>query len=174
MPDNLMKIWFAALLTIGSLSAAAAEMPASGTKNFIPGGEAPSYFSNESGAVSTAAIEESAADDGIDQISHSLRSDTSLRRSVDMSSRRRTKFSAYHPERRRIAANPRGHTRSAHLAGGGRTKTASVGKPARPIRTASRTEGPRETKAAKTGTAKATRASTSTRHAAAKSISKRG
>ena len=175
MPNNLIKIWCAALLTFGGLSAAAAEMPASGTKNFIPGGKAPSYFSNESGGVSTAASEESAADDGVDQISRSSHSDTGPRQVVaDTSSQRHNKLSAYHAARSQMVANLRGLTRSAHGANGSRVRTVSVSKPGRQIRTASWTAGPRAPKTAKTGTAREIRTSTNNRHAAAKSTSKRG
>ena len=175
MPNDLIKIWCAALLTFGGLSAAAAEMPASGTKNFIPGGKAPSYFSNESGGVSTAASEESAADDGVDQISRSSHSDTGPRQVVaDTSSQRHNKLSAYHAARRQMVANLRGPIRSAHDASRSRVRTVSVSKPGRQIRTASRTAGPRAPETAKTGTAREIRTSTNNRHAAAKSTSKRG
>ena len=68
MPVKLTKIWFAAMVALASLPALAADMPGSGTKNFIPGGDAPSYFTNENGAVSgVAAVDETPSDDGVDQ-----------------------------------------------------------------------------------------------------------
>jgi hypothetical protein len=170
MPGNLIELCFAALLAFGGLSPAAAEMPASGTKNFIPGGEAPSYFSNESGMVSTAATDMSAADDGADRISGSPRFPTGLRQSAHTSSRRHSKLSASYTARRYTAADPRGRTRPTHVAGASKIKTASVSEPARPIRNV----GSRETKTAKTAMVRPARASNSTRHAAAKSASRRG
>jgi hypothetical protein len=147
-------------------------MPASGTKNFVPGGEAPSYFTNEAGGVSTVATDEIAADDGVDQISRPRYFDTGLRPSADKIEGRRGKLAVSHSERRRMAANSRARTSSTLVVTRSRAKTAFIGGPSRPIRTASRTAESRETRAAKAGAGKS--AGASVRHAMAKSTLRRG
>lgn len=58
MPGKLSQIWFAAVLACAGLPALGAGMPDSGTKNFVPGGDAPSFFTNENGAVAAATADE--------------------------------------------------------------------------------------------------------------------
>lgn len=172
MPGNQAKIWLAALLVCGGLSTAAAEMPASGTKNFVPGGEAPSYFTNEAGAVAVAATDQPAADDGVDQISRSRYFDTGLRRSANKIEERRGKLAAAHSAKRHTAANSRAQASSKLAVRRSNARAAFVGGPSKPIRSASRTAESRETRTAKAGAGKSAR--TSVRHAMAKSASKRG
>src|SRR5271169_2769424 len=117
LPAKLRKICFAALLACTGLSAAAAEIPASGTKNFVPGGEAPAYFTNENGAVSAATAEDSAADDGVDQVSHSPRSDVGIARSTTTMPRRHGKLAASQRSGKHMAANPRTGSRSTYIVG---------------------------------------------------------
>ena len=173
MPDKLTKIWLAALLVCGGLSTAAAEMPASGTKNFVPGGEAPSYFTNEAGAVSTVATDEPAADDGVDQISRSRHFETGLRPSTDKIHGKRGTLAASHSAKRHMAAaNSRARESSTFAVRVSNGKAASIGRPSRPTRSAGRTAESRESKAAKAGAGKSGREIV--RHVAEKSTSKRG
>lgn len=173
MPGKLTKIWLAALLVCGGLSTAAAEMPASGTKNFVPGGEAPSYFTNEPGAVSSVAADETAADDGVDQISRSRHFETGLRPSADKIHGMRGKFAASHSAIRHMAAaNSRARESSTRAVRLSNSKAASIDRPSRPTRSAGRTAESRDPKTAKAGAGKSGRESV--RHVAAKSTSKRG
>ena len=64
MPDMLIRLALAAAIVGTTIPAWGAGMPDLGTKNFSPGGDAPSYFSNENGVMGTAAGE--AWDDGED------------------------------------------------------------------------------------------------------------
>ena len=166
LPATLRKICFAALLTCTGLSAAAAEMPVSGTKNFVPGGEAPAYFTNENGAVSAATAEDSPADDGVDQVSRSSPPELGMGRSANTMSRRHGKLAASRRFGKHIAGNPRIGKRSTHIGGGKTTKTAAAGAPSRPIRTA----GPPRTKTA----SPAKPSKTNIRHASVKSSARRG
>jgi hypothetical protein len=169
MPGELTKIWFAAVVAVASLPALAAEMPDSGTKNFIPAGDAPSYFTNESGGISsTAAADQTASDDGVDQTLGSPRSETGSMRSAKTTTRRHGRLVASREGERRSAASVTAGGRSAHFAGARRTKTASVGTAARPIRSAN----PSKTNSVRAGVARP--AKSSARHAAAKSATRRG
>ncbi len=47
MPSKLTRICFAAMLACAGSPAYAAGMPDTGTKNFVPGGDAPAYLVNE-------------------------------------------------------------------------------------------------------------------------------
>ncbi len=63
MAGRLTKIWFAAALAVAVSPAVAGEMPVLGTKNFVPGGDAPAFFTHGSGAGEDPA----ASDDGLDK-----------------------------------------------------------------------------------------------------------
>jgi hypothetical protein len=171
MPGKLTKIWFAAVLACTGWPALGAGMPDSGTKNFVPGGDAPSYFTNERGAVS-AAEDEATADDGADQSLGSPNPATEPIHPAAASRRLHGKVAALHPRERRVAANSRDRGRAVQVAGGKAVRTASAGKPARSIRTASRAAVPPRAMAAKSGGAN--QAKRNARHAAAKSAARRG
>jgi hypothetical protein len=64
MPGLLIRVAFTAAVAGAAIPAWSAGMPEFGTKNFSPGGDAPSYFSNENGVVNAVAGE--AWDDGDD------------------------------------------------------------------------------------------------------------
>jgi hypothetical protein len=173
MREKLTKIWFAAMVACAGVPAMAAEMPGSGTKNFVPGGDAPSYFTNENGTVSAAAADQTAADDGADQPIRSPRSASALIYSAKTTmTRRHGGLAVSHRAGPRAAANATAKTRSAHIGGAKGARAATAGTPARPVRTASRIAGPAKSRSAKAGGARP--AKPSMRHAWAKSAAKRG
>ena len=173
MPVNLTKIWFAAMVALASLPALADDMPGSGTKNFIPGGDAPAYFTNENGAVSgVAAVDETASDDGVDQTLGSPRSETAPMHSARTMTPQHGGLAASHRREKYSAANFGARGRAAHVAGANKTRIASVGAPLRSTRTVGRATNPPKAKSDGTGIARP--AKSSTRHAAAKSAARKG
>jgi hypothetical protein len=172
MPGKLSQIWFAAVLACAGLPALAAEMPDSGTKNFVPGGDAPAFFTNENGAVAAAAADESTADDGADQSLHSPRSAPGPIRDATVSTRRHGKLAASHTREQRTAANSRERGRAPPVASRKGARAASAGKPAGSTRTASRAAVSTRPMTAKVGGAHQARQNA--RHAAAKSVARRG
>jgi hypothetical protein len=173
MPVKLTKIWFAAMVGLASLPALAADMPGSGTKNFTPGGDAPSYFTNENGAVTgVAAVDETTSDDGVDQTLGSPRSETAPMHSARTMTRRHGGLAASHRRGKYSAANFTARGRSAHIASANKTRIASVGSPLRPTRTVGRTANPPKAKSYGAGTAKPGKSNI--RHAAAKSAARKG
>ena len=173
MPVKLTKIWFAAMVALASLPALADDMPGSGTKNFIPGGDAPSYFTNENGAVSgVAAVDETTSDDGVDQTLGSPRSETAPMHSARTMTRRHGGPSASHRREKYGAANFAARRRSARVASANKTRIASVGAPLRSPRTTGRTANPPKAKSDGAGIARP--AKSSARHAAAKSAARKG
>jgi len=173
MPVKLTKIWFAAMVALASLPALGADMPLSGTKNFIPGGDAPSYFTNENGTVSgVAAVDETTSDDGVDQTLGSPRSETGPTRSAETTTRRHGGFAASHRREKYRAANFTAKGRSAHVASASKTRIASAGAPVRSTRTAGRTTSRPKAKSDGAGILRS--AKSSTRHAAVKSAARKG
>ena len=172
MPVKLMKMWFAAMVALASLPALAADMPGSGTKNFIPGGDAPSYFTNENGAVSgVAAVDETTSDDGVDQTLRSSRSEIAPIRSAETTTRQHGRLTASHQREKYSAANFAAKGRAAHVASANKTRIASVSA-LRSTRTVGRTTNPPKVKS--DGAAIARPAKSSARHAAAKSSARKG
>ena len=173
MPVKLTKIWFATIMALASLPALAADMPGSGTKNFIPGGDAPAYFTNENGAVSgVAAVDETTSDDGVDQTLGSPRSETAPMHSARTMTRRHGGLAASHRREKYSEANFTAGGRSAHVAGANKTRIAPVGAPLRSPRTTGRATNPPKAKSDGAGIARP--AKSSTRHAAAKSAARKG
>jgi hypothetical protein len=113
MPDMLIRLAVAAAIAgAAAIPAWGAGMPEFGTKNFSPGGDAPSYFSNENGVVGTAAGE--AWDDGENAAIGSA-SDTS--EPPRMTSRYHERGAAHQSRYHSTAyAPPSRHTRTAHPA----------------------------------------------------------
>jgi hypothetical protein len=173
MPVKLTKICFAAMVALASLPALAADMPGSGTKNFIPGGDAPSYFTNENGAVSgVAAVDEATPDDGVDQTLGAPRSETAPMHSARTMTRRHGGLAASHRRENYSAANFTPGRRSTHVASTNKTRIASDSAPRRPSRTAGRTANPPKAKSDRAGIARP--AKSNARHAAAKSAARKG
>ena len=112
MPEMLIRLALAAAIAGAAIQASGAEMPEFGTKNFSPGGGAPSYFTNENGVVGTAAGE--AWDDGEDAAISSA-SDTN--EPARMTSRNHDRVAA-HQSRYHSTAYARSsrHSRTAHPA----------------------------------------------------------
>jgi hypothetical protein len=172
MPVKLTKIWVAAIVVLASLPALGADMPASGTKNFIPGGDAPSFFTNENGAVSgVAAVDETTSDDGVDQTLGSPRSETTPMHSARTTTRRHGGLAASHRRETHSAANFAATGRLAHVASANKTRIASAGAPFRSTRTTGRATNP---KAKSDGAGILRPAKSSARHAAARSAARKG
>jgi hypothetical protein len=174
MPIKLTKIWFATMVVLASSPALAADMPGSGTKNFIPGGDAPSYFTNENGAVSgVAAVDEASSDDGVDQTLGSPRSETAPMHSAKTMTRRHGGLAASHRREENYSTSKfTARGRSAHVASANKNRVASVGAPFRSPRTTGRITNPPKAKSDGAGIARP--AKSSTRHAAAKSAARKG
>jgi hypothetical protein len=173
MPVKLTKIWFAAMMALAGLPALAADMPGSGTKNFIPGGDAPAYFTNENGAVSgMAAVDETTSDDGVDQTLGAPRSETAPMRSARTMTRGHGGLAVSHRREKYSAANFTARGRSAHVASANKTRIAFVGAPLRSPRTTGRTTNPPKAKSDRAGIARPGKSSA--RHAAARSAARKG
>ena len=173
MPVKLTKIWFAAMVALASLPALADDMPGSGTKNFIPGGDAPSYFTNENGAVSgVAAVDETTSDDGVDQTLGSPRSETAPMHSARTMTPRHGGLAASHRREKYSAAKFTARGRAAHVASANKTRIASVGAPLRSPRSTGRITNPSKAKSDGAGIARP--AKSSARHAAARSAARKG
>lgn len=112
MPDMLIRLAFIAVIAGAAIPAWGAGMPDFGTKNFSPGEDAPSYFSNENGVMGTAAGE--AWDDGEDAAISSA-SETS--EPAGIASRYHGRLAAHESRYHRTAyVRPSGHLRSARSA----------------------------------------------------------
>lgn len=171
MRGKLTNIWFAAIMAVAGLPAQAVEMPASGTKNFIPGGATPSYFTNENGAASAAAADRTSFDDVVDQTVSAPKFRSSPMHSSAMV-RRYGRHTSAHAAGKRAAANTAAKGRSTHVASAKRGRAAAAGMPARPVRIAARTASPAKPRTARTDSAKP--AKSGTRHAAARSAARKG
>jgi hypothetical protein len=62
MPSKLMITYCAAALAIVSVPAFAVDIPDSGSKNFSPAGDTPTYFTNESVPISARTADTNASD----------------------------------------------------------------------------------------------------------------
>ena len=62
MPSKLTMTYFAAALAIVSVPAFAVDIPDSGSKNFSPAGDTPTYFTNESVPISARTADTNASD----------------------------------------------------------------------------------------------------------------
>jgi hypothetical protein len=172
MPVKLTKIWFATMVAFSSLPALAADMPGSGTKNFIPGGDAPAYFTNENGAVSGMAAVDETSDDGVDQTLGSPRSEIASMNSARTMTRRHGGLAVSHRREKYSTANFTVRGRSAHVASANKTRIASVGAPLRSPRSTGRITNPSKAKSDGAGIARP--AKSSARHAAARSAARKG
>lgn len=110
MPDMLRKSLLAAVIVLGAAPAWGAGMPEYGTKNFTPGADAPSYFTNETGALGVAA--DFGADPRAAALSPAVRAESGPRRAATTSAHRHATPAAS----RRVASQAHGHGRSVHTA----------------------------------------------------------
>jgi hypothetical protein len=74
MPNMLTIAFLAAILVLAGFPAGAVDIPDSGSKNFTPGGDAPSYFTNETVPVSARVADTSQAEVAHDEVSGPPRS----------------------------------------------------------------------------------------------------
>lgn len=143
-------------------AASAAEMPAYGTKNFVPGGDTPSYLSHENAAAPVGS-----ADRDINDWAEASPSEPAVLESASSGTSRHGKYASTRGSSKRHGGKPAG--RSAHVAKGKpttSTRTASSRKSSAPHSTAGVT---------KVKATKPSRATKSTaRHAAAQPAATRG
>jgi hypothetical protein len=161
-----LTIAAAVAVALASGAAAAAEMPAYGTKNFVPGADTPAYLSHESAAAPVGA-----ADRDINDRAEVAAFSTPAEESASPGASRRGKHAAAGRSSKRHGASARSSSRSAHTAKGKTTtaaRTASGGKSV--AHGAVRSSGVTKVKATKPA-----RSSKSTaRHAATKPAVKSG
>ena len=162
MQNRLASVAIAATLAAATVMAHAAGMPDSGTKNFVPGGDAPAYLTNENLAVAPGSAGQSPVGTAYNQAPGPEPSEAAPVDKAETRTRHHGKLAANHRSMHRSAAGARSETYSRRD-----RKSASLGRNSRPVRAASRT-----TSAVKTRTAKYGKANS--RHASAKSVARRG
>jgi hypothetical protein len=167
MPNTLTKLALAAAMSCAALPGWGAGMPDYGTKNFTPGGDAPAYFSNESGAVLGVAADEAATDDGADRTAGSLQYEPRPERSARARLRHHDKFAGHQAGSHSTAYA----SRERHSSPQARNNGEAVGRHAKPVRSSGAVA-----KAGRPGpsTIRARPARPSARHAAARSSSRKG
>ncbi len=127
MPRKLATIWFATVLAFIGSPAHAAGMPDTGTKNFIPGGDAPSYLVNENLAVTPGSAGQSPLGTAFNQTAGPADSAAAPEPAVRTTNRRHGRVAAGHTSRHHAAANARTRHRAQRVAG---TRTVRQGKSA--------------------------------------------
>lgn len=110
MPDILRKSLLAAVIALGAAPAWGAGMPEYGTKNFTPGADAPSYFTNETGALGVAA--DFGSDPRAAAPSPAVRAESGPRRAATTSVHRHPASAASRHGGRRVASQAHGHGRT--------------------------------------------------------------
>jgi hypothetical protein len=170
MPVTLTRFVFAAAIACAALPARGAGMPDYGTKNFSPGGAAPSYFTNENGAV-LGIPEAENTDDGADAADRAASAAPEPRRADIKSAYRRGRF-AGHESEARAEAHSRVKGRTSQAAEANRARTASNGRFINPRRSEHASQANARIGTARGGGTKSARSAP--RHAAAKSWSRRG
>lgn len=170
MPNKLATLVTAVAFAASIVPAHAAGMPDTGTKNFVPGGDAPSYLTNENLAVAPGSAAEPAAATADDQTEGSESSTGAPVHWAQTRAQHHGKLAADRKTAQRTAAKAKTHIRSSHFANAKTvrgSKATSLGKDVRPTRPVSKTAS-----SARTGTAMHGKASV--RHAAARSSARRG
>jgi hypothetical protein len=140
MPGLLIRFAFAAAVASAAMPAWGAGMADFGTKNFSPGIDAPSYFSNENGAPGATEM----TDDGGDDIPvRVVRTTSAAGQDEWTTSRRHAKFAALHGSRSRGAPQmqPAGYAhstraKSAHSEATGRYERRFAAGAAKPAKSA--------------------------------------
>jgi len=110
MPVGLIRFIFVALVAGAAVPAWGAGIPDYGTKNFSPGGDSPSYFTNENGVV-VGVSESDGTDDGTDTPIRSLRSGYEERESSYRTTSNHRKLGASHDARYVATGHLRGKDR---------------------------------------------------------------
>ncbi len=167
MPGTLTRFVFAAAIACTALPALGAGMPDYGTKNFSPGGDTPSYFSNENRAV-LGATENENTDDGSDTPLRSVQSVSEPTHSDRMTTRHHGQPIVGRRARSDAAAHSRGRDRPGHIASANSARTTLAGRSTRTARGA----GAAKTRAGDAGAGKS--AKPGVRHASARSSSRKG
>lgn len=126
MPDILRKFLLAALIAGGVAPAWGAGMPEYGTKNFSPGADAPSYFTNENGVLGVAA--DFATDQHAAAPAPAVRAESEPRRAAHPTGHGHGKSAAGRNGTRRVASSAHAHGRP--------LPTASAHQHSRPLQTA--------------------------------------
>jgi hypothetical protein len=163
MPGMVKRFVLAAALAGAAIPAWSAGMPDYGTKNFSPGGDAPSYFSNENGSALGLAANES-MDDGGDAPIRSVRAAAEPNDGAWTASRHRHgKFAS---------SRRSGSHRAIRWASAGGTRTVAMGRSSRSTRSATTIEAATKGRALGAGSAKHARSSVG--HASARASSRKG
>jgi hypothetical protein len=170
MANRLATAVLAAAFAVSTMAAHGAGMPDTGTMNFVPGGDAPSYLVNENLAVTPGSAGQSPLGTAFNQTAGPADSAAAPEPAVRTTKRRHGRLAAGHTSRHHAAANARTRHHAQRVAG---TRTVRQGKSAslrnipRPVRTVRQASSPARRETAR-------RAKASPRHAAAKSAAPRG
>ncbi|MGH7031901.1 MAG: hypothetical protein ACREE9_09960 [Stellaceae bacterium] len=175
MPGKLAHIWFAAVLACAGLAAHAAGMPDIGTKNFVPGSDAPAYLTNENLAVAPGSSGQSPIGTVFNQPAGPPPSTAAPARASPTRERRHTRFAAARKTTRHAAVSSASTRRSAHTT---RRSAHLTGRAAVRARRASRGETARVARGARatvaTARTAAKRGRASARHASARPFARKG
>ncbi len=173
MANRLAIVAIAATLAAATITAHAAGMPDTGTKNFVPSGDAPAYLTNENLAVAPGSAGQSPLGTEFNQA-------PGPERAVAPHATETRTLAAHRGGVHRAAADTRSKARSRRVASN-RTvrdgRSASLGRNTRPVRTGSRTASAARPRIARPGTARpgtARHGKANVRHASAKSAARRG
>ncbi len=169
MANRFAIVAIAATLAAATMTAHAAGMPDSGSKNFVPGGDAPSYLTNENLAVAPGSAGQSPLGTAFNQPAGPQPA-AAAPRAAETRARQHGKLTAGRRSSHRVVANSRTETRLRRVAQG-RTvrdgRSARLGRDTRPVRAASGTASAPKTRTLKYGKA-------NVRHTSAKSAARRG
>ena len=169
MANRLAILAIAATFAAATMTAHAAGMPDSGTKNFVPGGDAPSYLTNENLSVAPGSAGQSPLGTAYNEPA-GAEQDIAPPHAAETRTQQHGRTSAGHRSSYRAAANAELKTRSRRLA---RSRTERVGRSAslgynrRPTRAENRRVSAARPAIPRHGKANA-------RHAAVKSAARRG
>lgn len=169
MATRFAIVAIAATLAAATMTARAAGMPDSGTKNFVPGGDAPAYLTNENLAVAPGSPGQSPLGTAFNQAAGPEPA-AAAPHIAETRTPRHGGLLATRRSAHRAAANANFKTRSRRLARSSTVqhgRAAAFGQNTRALRTGSRSVAASRAGIAKHGKANA-------RHAAAKSTAHRG
>ncbi len=151
-------------------AAMAAEMPTYGTKNFVPGGDTPSYLSHENAAAPVGSADRTAADADINDRAESAPADTAPEPVARAGTSRHGKYASTGRSSKRYARSGGRSTHGAKSKSAASTRTVSSRKSSASHMAASKSEGVTKVKAVKP--TKSTK--TTARHAMAKPTARGG
>jgi hypothetical protein len=125
MPVPIMRFLFAAAILSAALPAWGADISDYGTKNFNPGVDTPSYFTNESSTVLGSTGNEGTEDSG-DAATRSVQMISEPRRAERAAVHRYRKFAAGHRSGALSSIHPRGRGRATQIASSRNFRTKSM------------------------------------------------